>query len=294
MIYWAVVCAVAFDAVCCSYRTSGGGIYMIGKRLGQGNTAEVYAWGKDRVIKLFRHSSFDPWMEKEYQLSLYVSQLGLPVPRVFGIEEVKGKRGIVFERLEGHTQIRQLVSRPWSARAEGRRLAEWHAVIHQEQGESSMPKRKLSLQEAIEHTSLLSAAEKSAILKRLAQLPEQDALCHGDFHPDNLMMTSRGPVILDWMTATSGHPYSDAARTVLLLTHAVLPSSMPKLVKLMITRLRAALCQAYKERYMEMTGATEAELQAWELPLAAARLVESVPAEEKQVLLGVIRRSLQK
>jgi Ser/Thr protein kinase RdoA (MazF antagonist) len=40
-------------------------------------------------------------------------------------------------------------------------------------------------------------ARRSQALERLNQLPDGDALCHGDYHPDNVLMTRNGPIIID-------------------------------------------------------------------------------------------------
>ncbi len=39
---------------------------------------------------------------------------------------------------------------------------------------------------------------KSKAHTMLNALPDGDFLCHGDFHPDNVMMTSGDPVLIDW------------------------------------------------------------------------------------------------
>ncbi|HIM90086.1 MAG TPA: hypothetical protein EYM52_05070 [Dehalococcoidia bacterium] len=38
---------------------------------------------------------------------------------------------------------------------------------------------------------------KSKAHTMLNALPDGDFLCHGDFHPDNVMMTSGDPVLID-------------------------------------------------------------------------------------------------
>jgi aminoglycoside phosphotransferase (APT) family kinase protein len=50
----------------------------------------------------------------------------------------------------------------------------------------------------------------------LAGLLESNVVCHGDCHPDNVFTSSRGPTVIDWMTATHCNPVADVARTVLL------------------------------------------------------------------------------
>ncbi|SCW55716.1 hypothetical protein SAMN04487970_101541 [Paenibacillus tianmuensis] len=51
----------------------------LGKRIGQGYTAEVFEWGSDKIIKVFRPHTAD-LMEYEWRISRQVAGLGLPMP----------------------------------------------------------------------------------------------------------------------------------------------------------------------------------------------------------------------
>jgi len=58
---------------------------------------------------------------------------------------------------------------------------------------------------------------KESALKVLETLPDDDFLCHGDFHPDQIIMSKKGPIIIDWITATMGSPAADVAQSSLIL-----------------------------------------------------------------------------
>ena len=42
---------------------------------------------------------------------------------------------------------------------------------------------------------VLPAGLRQALIAVLDELPEGSQLCHGDFHPGNILMTARGPVL---------------------------------------------------------------------------------------------------
>lgn len=44
-------------------------------------------------------------------------------------------------------------------------------------------------------------------------------LCHGDFHPYNLLLVKEDVYVIDWMDASIGNPLMDVARTFLLLRY---------------------------------------------------------------------------
>ena len=52
-------------------------------------------------------------------------------------------------------------------------------------------------------------------------MPDESRLLHNDFHPDNIMLTPNGPVIIDWIDATCGHPLADVARTLIMTNFSV-------------------------------------------------------------------------
>ena len=65
------------------------------------------------------------------------------------------------------------------------------------------------------------------VLERLKHLPADDHLCHMDFHPDNVMRTSNGWMIIDWMNARSGAPLADVARSSVIYQVSGPPPGAP-------------------------------------------------------------------
>ncbi|MCP5099110.1 MAG: aminoglycoside phosphotransferase family protein [Chloroflexi bacterium] len=122
-------------------------------------------------------------------------------------------------------------------------------------------------------------------------MPQANNICHGDFHPDNVMLTSAGPIIIDWIDATIGHPAADIARTKLLLTIGTLPDDMDATQKQQITQLRHTFYTSYQNHTLVSSSITTADIDAWFLPIAAARLEENVPGDERP-LLQIIRSNL--
>ena len=91
----------------------------------------------------------------------------------------------------------------------------------------------------------------------------------------NVIVTERGPCVLDWVDAAQGPAAADAARTLLLLELARPAQIEPA--------MRAAFVGAYRER---LAAGGQMELIApWALPVAVARLVDGVDAAERAVLL---------
>ena len=170
-------------------------------------------------------------------------------------------------------------------------MGDLHAQIH-ECTSPGLPSARDRLAGMIEAATTLSPAAKSAALARLAELPAGDTICHGDFHPDNIVLAPRGPVVLDWANAVRGDPIADVARTVLLLQIGSLPPGMA--TRLAMAPLRGILLRRYLRRYWRARSrdpaAGMAAVARWMLPVAAARACEDIE-DERERLRALIARA---
>ena len=98
--------------------------------LARGRTAEIYAWGNGRVLKLFFDWCPESWARQEARVTRAVHAAGLPVPAVEDMIEVDGRTGIVFERVAGRSMVQELLARPWQLYRIASTLAELHAAMH--------------------------------------------------------------------------------------------------------------------------------------------------------------------
>jgi aminoglycoside phosphotransferase (APT) family kinase protein len=96
-------------------------------------------------------------------------------------------------------------------------LARLHARIHG-QPARQLGSLKSKLATNIAGTGLLDEPLKQILLGRLADMPDGDRLCHGDFHPVNVLGRNSRPMVIDWPDACCGDPAVDVCRSYLLLT----------------------------------------------------------------------------
>jgi aminoglycoside phosphotransferase (APT) family kinase protein len=126
--------------------------------------------------------------------------------------------------------------------------------------------------------SAAPAAARQAARDRLSRLPVGQALCHGDFHPENVLLGPRGPVVIDWGSASRGDPLGDVACTSRLMRTAGLPPWSPWFAHLLLRCLRPLLHRSYLRRYFGLQGGTRRQVEAWQAPLAVAARSWRVPA----------------
>lgn len=176
-----------------------------------------------------------------------------------------------------------------------KRMAKLHFKIHTTSisHNQSIPLLKESLADKIARVSLLSREEKEVILSHLWALKDGSSVCHGDFHPDNIIISKDRLVTVDWITATIGNPLADVARTWLLLTMGTLPENKTTFEIFLAKNLRDLFCHGYIREYQKLSNFAFREFEEWKLPVAAARLIENVSAFENEKLLALIRTELK-
>jgi uncharacterized protein (TIGR02172 family) len=254
--------------------------------IGRGRTAEVFGWSEGRALKLYHVGWPAAAAEREYQLAKAVYEAGAAAPAAGGVVQVDGRHGILYERVDGPSLLNHTTARPWTIFNSAHLMAELHARMHACHP-SGLPTQRERLQNKIREARPLPEALKQAALAALTKLPDDSVLCHGDFHPDNIVLSTRGPVILDWVEAACGHPLADVARTTLMMQHAALPPHLPG--RHLIEAGRMLWYHLYVRRYCQLRSVSPMQVEAWLLPVAAARLSEGIPEEEER-LLRLIRR----
>lgn len=146
--------------------------------LGTGRDADVFRLDDHRVLRRYRDGG-DAAVEAE--IMAFVATHGYPVPTVYDADG----SDLVMELLDGPTMAAALLSGTLELSAGAKILAELHDGLH------ALPPRP--------------AAEPG------------DRIIHLDLHPENVMMVSRGPVVIDWRNATDGAPDLDVALSAVIL-----------------------------------------------------------------------------
>ncbi len=252
------------------------------KTVGLGRTAEIFSWNKNQVLKLFRDGWSLSSARWEENVARKIHETGLPAPAVFGIVEVDARPGIIYERVDGPSMLRLLIAEPERIEHFADIFAKLHAQMHSLES-SELPSQRQQLERKIHNARPLPDSRKNAALRVLQRLPDSSAVCHGDFHPDNILMSSRGPVIIDWNDATRGNPHADIARTLLLLQQDN-PLQQASMGREQISSMRSSFIDTYLKSYTKTRPASLEKIESWRLPVAAARLSEGIKEQEKQLL----------
>jgi thiamine kinase-like enzyme len=169
-----------------------------------------------------------------------------------------------------------------------RMLAEIHVDMHKYEIKD-INSQKNTFKLAIHQTNLLDDDQKKEIIKYIEKLPDGNTICHGDFHPGNIIVSKNKLYVIDWPIAYSGNPNGDVARTFYLLKYGLSPSDEYTLKKSFIHRfffkaIKSLVAKIYIKRYLNLTGISLKEIKKWDLAIFATHLREPVPLEYDNLL----------
>lgn len=249
------------------------------QRIDEGRTAEIFTWDEGRILKLYRAEFPREWADWEAQITRAINEKGVPAPQIYEVLDVEGRRGIIMEQVTGRSMFAALLSNLLNVVKYARMLADLHAQMH-ERSLPDLPAQHQGLRQRIREAKV-SPEIQAAALQRLDRLPEGTALCHGDFHPANVVLTAHGPRILDWPTAMCGNPLGDVARTSLILR--LLEPSPAMSIPWALRLVRDIFHATYLKRYQQLRSVSREAIEAWLLPVAVARTLEGLPYERENL-----------
>jgi aminoglycoside phosphotransferase (APT) family kinase protein len=242
------------------------------------------------VVKVLRPGFPAEEADAEAEIATLVGRTDVAAPRFLGTTSVDGRAALIYERLDGPSMLDQLSGRPWRIGGLAREFAALHAVLHRADG-TGLPDLKARYARMIERADGLPADARDASLRRLAALEDGTAICHGDMHPGNVLMSAAGTVVIDWITAGIGPPAADLARTTFLIRDSAIPPGISFAQRTLISGLRSWFLDRYLRHYWRLAHVDDRQVQAWRLPVLAVRLGEGIEAERAR-LLSLIRREV--
>jgi len=262
--------------------------------LGEGRESEVYLWDKMQVLKLFRTDVSKERIDFEYEASELVQKHYEHAPKVFGKIEVNDRQGILYELIEGKTMNENIMNNKLKLRKFGKCLGTLHAKLHKLKT-AKIRSQKPYFEKRIRNTSLLTNSQKDIIINYLHSLRDGESPCHGDLHPDNILISYKAPFVIDWSNLTIGNPIADIARTTYLLKKSYDPNNSDRsiVIKAFLKVFRSIFYRAYYKSYRKILKTSKNEINAWEIIICAVRLSEDI-SEELDYLLKRINYNLKK
>jgi hypothetical protein len=213
-------------------------------------------------------------------------------PKLIETIDCDGRTGLVLELLDGPDMLSLLQRQPWRVLGLAHALAGAHLAVHQAEAPVDLPEVRQVLAARINH-AVMPFRLRDYAMRVLDGLPDGDRLCHGDFHPGNVLLAAGRVAVIDWPGAARGTPEADHARTRLLLRWAdPLPGTSP-VFRALITAGRSMFAHGYARAYRRGASQPLRRSDSWLIVHAAARLSEGIEVEHP-TLIAFLSRSRQK
>lgn len=255
----------------------------LGAKIGEGATADVYAWAPGRVVKLFKAGIPHRISLHEARMTRAVFAAGAFAPEVFEAVTVEGRPGVVMARLDGPTLMQATKSKAVSYAEAGAILARSLHSVHATTPPPDVPVLRDYMVSTIRRArGSLPNSVAAGVLALIDRLSPRDGLCHGDPNPGNVIMTQDGPKLIDWIAAMRAPAALDLASAQVMLTelapHIADDPERPRAVN-------AAMQAAYSGLAGTSGPALAASVEPY-LPVvrALALLGGAVPAQSARLL----------
>jgi aminoglycoside phosphotransferase (APT) family kinase protein len=259
-------------------------------KIAEGREAEIYAWEDGAVLRLLRNPNARQQAEWE-AVAMRAAATACSVPAVRELITVEGRPGIVMDHVDGIDLLTMLAKQPWKVWMAGRISGELQAQMHRAVAPGELPSLKDGLRNSIATSPLVPDELRAPAVNALAALPEGERICHGDYHPGNIIMDGERPVVIDWTAVRRGEPGADVQRSLLMLRLGEPPPTTPWLLRQLIKVGRGIVVGAYLGAYRRHGDIDMRQVDRWELPVAVNRLHENI-VEERARLLARIERLL--
>ena len=221
----------------------------------------------DKCIKVFSEDYSKADILNEAMNQARVEELGLHIPSILAVTMVEGKWAIVSQFIEGKTLAQLMKEEPEKKDEYLDFFVELQLQV-QAQTCTQLKRLKDKMAMKIDQTAL-DATTRYDLHTRLEGMPKHKKVCHGDFNPSNIIISTDGtPYIIDWSHATQGNASADAARTYLLFC----------------LEGDTETAEKYLNLFCKKSDTAKQYVQKWMPIVAASQSVKAI-AEERSFLL---------
>jgi tRNA A-37 threonylcarbamoyl transferase component Bud32 len=251
--------------------------------IARGGQADIYDFGDGKVLRVPRRLQYYDRIRYEYAVYSLLSDLDITAPKAYELVEVNKAPAIVMERLSGTSMMDQIKKKPFLIKRKAVQLAKMHIGVLKHTANASMTLGKEKSKFCINGSQSLTEQAKGKLLDALQHLPEGNFLCHGDFHPGNILNYKGKDYIIDWSGASRGDGTSDIAHTYLLLKVVPRLPHIGLLMHSLQKQLGNIMASVYLNSIRKSISLNLADFSRWVLIMAAERTYYGLPSEMKRL-----------
>lgn len=256
-------------------------------KIGRGFDTYIYAfllagnglpqsWAGPLVLRLYPSAMQADKAEREGVAQRFAAERGFPAVQPLALErnaETFGLPVMVMPRASGVPMLERIGVNPLAIVRQFRAMAELHIALHRLPvdgcplpSDTPLVERRLALlREQIDHARSAELEEPYRWLEAntLMVIHEEPSLCHGDFHPLNILVADDGQLtVLDWSDAAVGDRHYDVGRT-LALFHFAWIAAQSRVERVALRQARGFLAWAYRRPYARQLPLDSERLRYW-------------------------------
>ena len=231
-------------------------------------TDKVIYLDGDNIVKVFNDTFSKEGILREAMNNAILETTDLPVPKVVEVCKADGQWAIVQQYIPGKTLEQLMLENPEKEEEYLNLFVDLQMKIHATKAPSMLIRLRDKMRGKISEADL-DATTRYDLHTRLEGMKRHTKICHGDFHPSNVIVTPEGEVyVIDWAHVTQGNASADVARTYLLFW----------------LEGKEELAKRYMHLFCEKSDTAYQYVQKWLPIVAASQSVKGKP-EEKELLL---------
>ncbi|MET0901998.1 MAG: aminoglycoside phosphotransferase family protein [Acidimicrobiales bacterium] len=233
-------------------------------------------WRGPLVVRLLPSASRAPQAAREAAVQGWAAERGYTAPRalaVLGVDDGFDLPTQVMERAPGTTMLEAVSAKPWRVRRLVDQLAALALRLHAlptdgfPSDAATVVDHRLSLPRRV--VAQLDRPDLAAALRRAEELAPQaldgpPVVCHGDFHPLNVMVDGDRASVIDWTDAGLGPRETDVARTSLIF-HIAAIAANGAVERAVLKRAGPHLSRRYLKTYEAGVQLDPARMRLWEV-----------------------------
>lgn len=258
--------------------------------ISSGATSDVYRYDRDKVLKVFTHVYQIESVMYEANITSIINDYAIKAPKYHDILHIDDRVGILYDYIPGKLLFSELLDHPLHAFRLIKKLA---AIQHSlnEYRSDKLPTQRDRFSYLIQLVTVIPKY-RELLLDCLEKIPQDEYICHGDFHVGNLIQSKDGIFIIDWMNCYTGAREGDIVRSYLMLISPFIPIKMNYILSRLFLLQKKIIGWVYLSEYIKLSRIKKRSLRKWWPLVAAARLADKVPGEEKW-LVQKIRKNLK-
>lgn len=235
------------------------------------------AWAAPLVVRLLPSPDREPQAHREAEAQGWAASVGYAAPQVLeviGSDDGFGLPTQVIERAPGTTMLEALTAKPWRMFRLVDQLARLQLQLHAlptdtwpgERKNRALVDQRLALPRKVaselDDDELRRALERAEGLLPVA-MSGLAVVCHGDFHPLNVMVDGDAASVIDWTDAGLGPREGDLSRTLLLFRVASIAAKSTA-ERVVLRAVGPRMARRYRRTYTAEVPLDGERMRAWE------------------------------